>query len=230
MSITKNQSIELTVLKRELELENYWSIYFTRPIGFVFEAGDWIDIAFKNQQFKGGVTYSFSSSPTESELRITFRHGVSQLKKALQSLNPNDKLYITQFGNSYKFQLKKNQASVLIAGGIGIAPFRSMIKEMYDQRDNNEVTLIYLSQTQACLFNDELTVWQKQLPNLTIEYIYTKDLNKKKRQKLMTSLIKTTDQNFYISGPPAMVEDTEHLLIDLGVKIQDIRIDIFGGY
>lgn len=230
MSIAKNQSIELTVLKRQLELETYWSIYFAWPRNFTFEAGDWIDIAFKNQNLKGGVTYSLSSSPTESQLRITFRRGISQLKQALQSLSRNDKVCVTQFGNGYKFQLNRNRSSVLIAGGIGIAPFRSMIKEMYDQAGNSEVTLIYLTPTQHCLFKDELAAWQKQLSNLTIEHIYTKNLNQKKRHKSLASLIKNANQNFYIAGPPTMVDDTEHLLIDLGVKMQAIRIDIFGGY
>lgn len=228
--VTKDQHIEMTPLRLESEQAGHWSVYFTRPENFVFEAGDWIDIEFDGRSLKGGITYSISSSPTESDIRITFREGISEFKSALQSIRPSDRLIISQYGNDYGFQLKKNQSSVIIAGGVGIAPFRSMVKEMFDNNDRNNVSLIYLNQNQNFLFKDELDTWAKRLPNLSITYIITKELNRKKREKLILSLISNPNQNFYISGPPAMVEANEHLLLDYGVQVRDIRIDSFGGY
>jgi NAD(P)H-flavin reductase len=105
-----------------------------------------------------------------------------------------------------------------------------MLKEMFDNGDKNETTLIYLNQDENFLFMDELDVWSKKLLNLSIVYISTKEINRKKREKLIRSLIKNVNQNFYISGPPGMVENNEHLLIDMGVLIRNIRIDSFGGY
>ena len=105
-----------------------------------------------------------------------------------------------------------------------------MIKEMYDNRQKNDVTLIYLSQNDRFLFKDELEEWNAALPNLQLHYISTKEINRKKREKLLISLIKNPNQNFYISGPPGMVESNEHLLLDHGVHVRDIRIDSFGGY
>jgi ferredoxin-NADP reductase len=230
MMVTKDQRIELIARRRKAEQAGYWSVYFARPENFVFEAGDWIDIQFDGQSLTGGITYSISSSPTESEIRITFREGVSELKQALQSIQPDERLMISQYGNDYGFQLKKNQSCVLIAGGVGIAPFRSMLKEIYDNRAATTVTLIYLNQNEDFLFKDELDMWSQTLPNLSISYISTKEINRKKREKLILSLIKSPNQNFYISGPPAMVDNHEHLLIDAGVQIRDIRIDSFGGY
>lgn len=228
--VTKNQHIELIASRIDTDLPGYWSVYFRRPANFVFESGDWIDIQFDGRMLSGGITYSISSSPTESDIRITFREGVSEFKKALQSIEAGDRLFISQYGNDYGFQLKKNQSSVLIAGGVGSAPFRSMLKEMYDNRDRNEVTLIYLNQNDKFLFRDELDMWREALPNVSIHYISTKETNRRKREKLILSLIKSPHQNFYISGPPGMVESNEHLLIDNGVQVRDIRIDSFGGY
>lgn len=185
---------------------------------------------FEGITLNGGVTYSISSSPNESDIRITYREGISEFKKALQTINPNERLRILQYGNDYGFQLKKNQSSVLIVSGVGIAPFRSMLKEMHDNRAKNEVTLIYLNQNENFLFKDELDFWVKGIANLSISYISTKEMNRKKREKLILSLIKSPHQNFYISGPPGMVDANEHLLIDNGVNVRDIRIDSFGGY
>lgn len=228
--VFKEQHIKITVKQLVSDQQSFWSIYFERPPHFTFEAGDWIDIEFEDQQLIGGKTYSLSSSPTEGDIRITFREGISQLKRALQSVKPGDTLIIKQYGNDYNFQLKKSQSSVLIAGGVGIAPFRSMIREMVDNSDQNDVQLIYLNQNEAFLFKEELDMWATRLPNLSISYIVTRDINRKKREKLIKSLITSMHQNFYISGPPTMIESNEHLLIDMGVEVRDIRIDSFGGY
>lgn len=228
--VHKDQNIKIVVERVETDQPSFTSVYFKRPINFSFDAGDWIDIGYQNKEIQGGKTYSISASPTESEIRITFRNGVSQLKTALQTAQPGDELTITQYGNDYNFQLKKNRSSLLIAGGVGIAPFRSMLKEMFDNNDRNEITLLYLNQNDDFLFHNELDLWSSRMPNLKINYISTKEINRKKREKLISSLITTTNQNFYISGPPGMVESNEHLLIDLGVSLRDIRIDSFGGY
>lgn len=228
--VTKNQHISLVVKKLQHEVLDYWSIIFTRPVGFVFNAGDWIDLEFKEGTLKGGKTYSLSSSPTETDIVITFREGLSEIKRTLQSVKPGDELYISQYGNDYDFHLNRNRSSVLIAGGVGIAPFRGMLKEMLDTHSKNNVSLIYLNQNQTCLFEEEINNWANFIPNLTVTYINTKDINRKKREKLIQFLIKDVSQNFYISGPPGMVESNEHLLIDMGVQVRNIRIDSFGGY
>lgn len=230
MPVTKDQHIKLIAKRIEEDQAGYFSVYFNRPEGFEFDAGDWIDIGFEGRELKGGITYSISSSPLESDVRITFREGISEFKNALQSIRTGERLFISQYGNDYNFQLKKNQSSILIAGGVGIAPFRSMLKEMYENHDKNDVLLIYLNQNEQFLFKDELDTWSKRLANLSISYVVTKDINRKKREKLILSLIKNHSHNFYISGPEGMVESNEHLLIDSGIPVRNIRIDSFGGY
>ena len=220
----------MIVKKLEHEILDYRTVVFDRPAGFVFEAGDWIDIEFYDGPKKGGKTYSISSSPSEADIKITFREGLSELKRTLQAIKPNDRLYISQYGNDYDFQVNRSRSSVFIAGGVGIAPFRSMLKEMVDSHATNEVLLIYLNGNDNFLFKNELEQWATQLPHLSIAYINTKDINRMKREKIIHTLIKDVNQNFYISGPPAMVEANEHLLIDMGVQIRNIRIDSFGGY
>ena len=139
-------------------------------------------------------------------------------------------MYISQYGNDYGFQLKNNRASVLIAGGIGIAPFRSMLKEMYDKQDSNYVQLAFLNKGKEFLFKDELESWRRVLPNLAIEYIPTQDLKRKERDRLLKSAIDPEAQNYYIAGPTGMVTSTYDLLDGLNISGKDIRIDNFGTY
>ena len=228
--VHKNTSIQLMVIKSEQLDDTTMSVYFERPIGFEFEAGDWIDINFPGEKIVGGITYSLSSSPTENELMITFRKGLSPFKRKLQSVEPSESMYISQYGNDYGFHLNEHKASVLVAGGIGIAPFRSMLKELYDVGSNNSVQLIYLNKGDNYVFGDELKQWQMKLPHLSIVFIDTKELNRKKREKLLISIIDKNAHHYFIAGPENMVESTEHLLLDAGIPLKDIRIDSFGGY
>lgn len=206
------------------------SIYFAHPVGFSYESGDWIDINFPAEQLRGGITYSLSSAPTEPDLAITFRTGISPFKRKLQSVQPGNELYISQYGNDYNFHLKENRSSVLLAGGIGIAPFRSMLKELYDSGNKNDVQLIYMNKSSDYIFGNEISAWQRAMPNVNVTFINTTELNRKKREKLLLNTIKKDAHHYFIAGPEAMVESTEHLLIDNGISIKDIRIDSFGGY
>lgn len=222
--------IELIVKLLRQDNPECKSVVFERPINFDYEAGDWIDLDFADRSYSGGKTYSLSSSPTESELTISFREGISPFKKKLQSVQTGDKMYISRYGNDYGFHLKNNRSSVLIAGGIGIAPFRSMLKEMSDMRVNDKVRLVYFNKSHDFLFQDELNEWKRIMPSISIEYIVTKELQRKTRQKLLESLIKDTAHNHYIAGPSGMVGSTLSLLEKTGIARKDIRIDNFGTY
>lgn len=228
--VNKDVKIHLIVQRTVSISDTCMSVYFTRPVGFDYEPGDWIDLNFYDGNPRGGITYSLSSSPTEDTLAITFKLGISPFKKRLQSLTPGLEMYISQYGNDYGFHLKENRSSVLIAGGIGIAPFRSMLKEMSDTSNKNDVQLLYLNKETSFVFAEEIDVWQKQLHGLTVHYIDTSQLSRKKREKLLTGLIDKNAHHYFIAGPEGMVEATEHLLIDMGTPLKDIRIDSFGGY
>lgn len=229
--INKNVKINL-VVQQAVPIDNdCMTVYFGRPMGFVYEPGDWVDINFQDTNLSGGITYSLSSSPTEDSLAITFKRGISPFKRRLQSLQANDEMYISQYGNDYGFHLKENRSSVLIAGGIGIAPFRSMLKEMSDTGNKNDVQLLYLNKDSTFIFSDEMDLWRKQLSNVNVHYIDTQHLNRKKREKLLKGVIDKNAHHYFIAGPVGMVETTEHLLIDdMNINPKNIRIDSFGGY
>lgn len=229
--VTKNVKIHLTVQRAEPINDTTMSVFFERPRGFEYEPGDWVDLNFHDGNPSGGITYSLSSSPTEDILAITFKLGISPFKRRLQSLRPKDEMYISQYGNDYGFHLKENRSSVLIAGGIGIAPFRSMLKQMSDSNSKNDVQLLYVNKEDSYIFATEIDRWKKQLPNIDVHYIDTKQLSRRKREKLLVGLIDKNADHFFIAGPEGMVETTEHLLIDdMGISAKDIRIDSFGGY
>ncbi|HET9098225.1 MAG TPA: FAD-dependent oxidoreductase [Candidatus Saccharimonadales bacterium] len=229
MPITYNANIPISVSRIKELTDNVLSLYFKRPMGFNYEAGDWIDLGSATAELKGGKTYSLASAPTERDLSIIFRKGISPFKQHLENLKTGDELIITQFGNDYGFHIKENRSSVLIAGGIGIAPFRSMLKEMVDLSSTNTVEIIYFNKGQNYLLESELEKW-KSLINLKVTYINTTLIKRKDRDRILSAAVKKGADHYFIAGPEEMVENTEHSLIALGVRTKDIRIDSFGGY
>jgi ferredoxin-NADP reductase len=221
--------IGLTVKHVRPETPQHLSVVFERPRGFDYEPGDWVDLAFAGD-LRGGRTYSLSSSPTEPDLMITFKEGQSEIKKALAGAAPGEAMRITAFGNDYEFQLDEHRDSVLIAGGVGVAPFRSMLKEMLDARRSGSVVLVYLNATDDFLFRDELDAWQLELPEARVEYLVTQGVKRKDRDRLVREVVPDSAHHYYIAGAEGMIESTEALLDTMGVDHDDIRIDSFGGY
>lgn len=221
--------IELTVKEVRAETPQHVSVVYERPRGFDYQPGDWVDLDF-GTDFKGGKTYSLSSSPTESDLMVTFKEGLSQVKIALAGSAPGDTVRITAYGNDYEFHLNEHRNSVLIAGGVGVAPFRSMLKEMVDRQSLGQVEMVYLNQSDDFLFKDEFDTWQRQLANAHIDYVVTRGLKRKDRENLLRDVISADAHHYYIAGPEGMIESTEALLDTMNVNHDDIRIDSFGGY
>lgn len=228
--VHEDVNIPLIVKAVVTETPGYLSLYFERPRRFTFEAGDWMELSLPGQDLPGGTVYSFSSSPDEADIRMTFREGVSPFKRTLQSLQPGDRLLMTEYGNDYGFRLKEHKGSTLIAGGIGVAPFRSMIRAMVEANSKSQVQLIYFNTTEDFLFADEFNEWQRLLTDLKVHYIATKDLKRKDRQKLLRTLIPAIDQAFYVSGPSGMVTSTIRLLESYGADRKSIKVDDFGHY
>lgn len=206
------------------------SVVFERPRGFVYDAGDWMDIESPSVSLRGGKTYSFSSAPTERELVITFREGISPFKRALQAVRPGERLRMSQYGNYYDFRLRGHSSSLLVAGGVGVAPFRSMVKQMADEGSKGSVKLLYFNQAEDFLFRQEFDRWQSDLPGFAVDYVVTKDLKRKDREKLFKPYVASSSQSYYVAGPPGMVSGTMRVLESLGVGHDDIRIDSFDGY
>lgn len=221
--------IPLTVTTIRAETPGHRSIVFARPPRFEYEAGDWIDLGFSTD-LSGGKTYSLTSSPTEPDLVITFKEGHSGIKRALQAARPGDEFRVTAYGNDYDFARQQHRSSVLIAGGVGVAPFRSMLAEMVDLDSSDSAHLLYLNRTPDFLFQPEFEAWRNQLPNVRIDLVTTGGMKRKQRSSLLAACVSDAVHYYYVAGPPGMVESTEQVLMAAGVDHDDIRVDIFDGY
>ncbi len=229
-------NIPLIVKELRREAADYLSIVYEKPRGFTFEPGMWMDIRFLSEELSIGRTYSLSSSPTEPDLMITFKKGITKFKKSMESVEPGDVMLITQYGSN-GFRVDRKSNSVFIAGGVGIAPFRSMIKEGIDYKDVLNTNLIYVNRTDDLPFRRELEQWQETDRSLSVRYVVSSREGRLTEAKLRRYLersdisdIAEAKYKYYVAGPPGMVDSFERMLLSLEIVQDSILTDSFRGY
>lgn len=224
-------NICLRITERREEAPDCLSLFFEKPRSFTYAPGDWMDIRFPTPEFPVGRTYSFASSPTEPDLRITFKKGVSSFKKRLENVRPGETMLITQYGSN-GFVFDRQHASVFIAGGVGITPFRSMLKELVDTDTHVPIELVYQNRTADFPFRAEFDEWTRTYLSLTTHYLATETEGRLTRATLQRLLpgIASQQPMTYVAGPPGMVDKAAALLRELGIDNDDIKTDRFDGY
>ena len=226
-----DRNIVLRVIGKRAQSVDCLSVFLTRPEGLSFEAGDWLDIRFLAPELAVGRTYSFASAPTEPDLQIVFRRGRTAFKRRLEAVVTGETLLVTQYGSN-GFLLDRQLPAVFLAGAIGIAPFRSMIKDAIDHRANVPITVIHVNRTDDAPFREELLGWRDEHVKLDVHHITSATRGRLTADELRRLIpgVPQTDAVCYVAGPPGFVAATADLLARLGVEREAIKTDSFTGY
>jgi NAD(P)H-flavin reductase len=107
----------------------------------------------------GEAPISISSSPTRPGVLELCIRRVGRLTNALYRLPPSGLVGIRgPYGNGFPTEHMEGNDLLLVAGGLGMAPLRSLLWYAIDNRDHfNTITLMYGARTPAdMLFRDEL--------------------------------------------------------------------------
>lgn len=215
----------LKIKQIKQETENIFSLILQKPENLRFYPGQYLDIKLSAQDPNGDTrAFTISSSPTEEFLMITPKKGISLFKKLLEKLNTGDEIEASHPAGT--FTLDESSPAIFIAGGVGITPFRSMIKYAVDQKLKTPITLIYSNSGEDFVFKDELNQWQKLLPKLTI--IYHNSTQNGRLTKLPTTNYQLPI--YYLAGSHEFVNSMEKILLDMKVDQTNIRYDRFDGY
>ena len=138
-----------TLLGRTEVAKGTMAFQFEKPNTFVFKAGQYIDLTLSGSQPQlgpsDGITHTLSiaSSPSDQELVVTTRMRNTVFKQAISSLPISSRVRIE--GPMGSFTLHNNTArpAVFLAGGIGIAPFLSMLSYATEEKLRHPIVLFY---------------------------------------------------------------------------------------
>lgn len=146
--------------------------------------------------------------------------------------------YASHLGGNFTLKRNEKRKLAFIAGGIGITPFRSMVKYAVDKGIDCDVVLIYaVSDPREFSYIKQLkeaqAVGVKTIPVVTDKsYQASGIVSSKIDAELLAKLIPDySERTFYISGPNAMVDATkDYLLHSLHMPKRHIKTDHFSGY
>ena len=221
-----------------------YEFIFPAPRRFAFAPGQYMEwtLGHPDTDSRGNRRYfTIASSPTEHNLRlgIKFNENSSSYKKAMLAMNRDTEIVASQLAGDFVLPDDPQQKVVLIAGGIGVTPFRSMIKYLLDNRQRRPITLIYTAATvNDFVYKDVFDRAQYELGIKTIYSVtnnsnlpssWTGQAGRVSPQMIKSAVPDYRNCLFYISGPRGMVDSLTDTLRKLGVANYQIKTDYFAG-
>lgn len=237
-------SIYQVKLKGRLTVaEGTMAFRFSKPDGFEFKAGQAIRLELIDPPAEAGQssrTFSLASAPFEKELVVATRMRDSAFKRALKTLPDGANIRIDgPFGDLMLGDTVRTTA--FIAGGIGITPFMSMLRQAAEEQSAQTLFLAYSNRRpEDSAFLDELQKLERQNKHFHLAATMT-DMSKSARdwsgetgfvdadmlRRLVGDLAAPI---YYVVGPPAMVEAMQRTLGGAGIAADRIRTEEFYGY
>src|SRR5205807_2920045 len=168
-----------TLLSRTEVAEDTMAFHFEKPVGFQFKAGQYIDLALSDSQAdpSNGLTHTLSiaSSPFAGDLVVTTRMRDTAFKRALSVLSIGAKVRIEGPMGSFTLHNNTTRPAVLLAGGIGIAPFLSILSYATVKRLHHPLFLFYANRyLENAAFMDTLLNLERANPQFRFVPTFTR--------------------------------------------------------
>ena len=185
--------------------------------------------------------FTLASSPTEPDVRIgvKFYKQSSTYKKTLFDMTTKTPIVAAQIAGDFVLPKDQTKKLVFIAGGIGITPYRSMIKYLLDTREVRPITLLYSARTAEDFAYKDVFSQAEHALGIKVVYVVTDQVSgtagPSSLSRINADMIEQEIPNyqeclFYISGTQTMVKSIKHTLYQLGVRGHQIKTDYFSGY
>lgn len=206
---------------------------FNKPVGFAYTPGQYMEwtLPHKKSDLRGVRRFfTIASSPTEDNLALGVKkyNPSSTFKSALFEMKIGDTMYANQLKGDFIMPSDTSQKLVFVAGGIGVTPFRSMVKYLLDKQEKRDIVFIH-----CCSSADEFTYKEifEKASEIGIKTVY---VDSSKDQHLTDEVIKAhipdyLERKYYISGSNVMVHGVKKTLNKLGIKPNSIKTDYFAG-
>jgi len=185
--------------------------------------------------------FSLSSSPTETDaIAITSKMTGSPYKEKLKALRPGEPVEVR--GPIGDFVLDESRPAVMLAGGIGVTPFRGMIRYAADKNLPHRIVLLYSARTpEEFAFRRELDGIAKAWGNLDALYTVTRPAQAEEPwdgrvgridERMVADAVRgVTGAEYYVCGTAGFVRGMGDLLVHgLRVRPEEIRLERFVGY
>lgn len=243
--VSSKQRLRLSLVSSHTLTNDIYEFVFSASEKLKFKAGQYLEWTIPGffADSRGNRRYfTIASAPTESDIRLgvrTFANG-SEFKKRLQALQPGAIMWAGQLAGDFVLPRDPQEKLVFIAGGIGITPFRSMIKQLVDSKEKRDVVLLYTCVAPEHFVYQEIFSAAERELGIKVIYVITDETKVPADWNGLKGFITSDvihahipdyqERIFYLSGPNVMVQSYVDLLHKTGVNRQAIRTDYFPGF
>jgi len=232
--VSPKEKLILILSKKTQLATNIYDFVFKLDQKFLFLPGQYMEwtLGHKKVDSRGNRRYfTLASAPTEGNLRIGVRVSdpSSSFKNELLNMKNGDKIVAGSLSGDFVLPQDPGRKVVFIAGGIGITPFRSIIKNMVDKAEKRDIVLFYsIKNTEDGVYMGVFRAAQglglRTFVNVSSQSgPITKEI-------IAGQVADFKQRTFYLSGPPGMVDAFEKTLLEMGLRKSQIKTDFFPGY
>lgn len=169
--------------------------------------------------------FTIASAPSEGEIHISTRVTDSKFKQALNAMKPGESIETQDLEGDFTWEDTSETPVVLVAAGIGVTPFRSMLVERAATGKPLNCTLVHFNREDAVPFRDEFEKLRSNHPELTLKYIVGQPVTADAILEAAPGA--RQGQVVYLSGPEPMVDSMGDELKARGINLKQ---DWFPGY
>lgn len=235
-------TLELKVSEIIRETESSSTLRLISTSGYLppFQAGQYINLFVEVNGIRTSRPYSISSAPNQVGYYDLTVRGLQEgfvSDHLLGDVSVGDVLSSTApTGNFYYNPLFHGDNLVYIAGGSGITPFMSMIREVTDRGLERNIHLIYGSRIESdIVFKQELEERMKTHKRLTVTHVisepgagYTGAKGFITSDVIRNAINDFSDKMFYVCGPEAMYSFVLKELEAMSIPKRKVRVEVFG--
>lgn len=223
---------EATIVRTEqpTALEKHFTLKMADGASMDFEPGQILEVSLFGY---GEIPIGFASSPTRKNTFDIVVRTVGRVSTAVNALNKGDSLYVRgPLGKGFDLNQLRGHDVLIVAGGIGLCPTRSLIQYILDRRQEfTRFVLFYGSRDpQQQLFLEDLAKWRGSKDVEYFETVDKTDSTWKGNVGVITTLFPkvklSPDTRVVICGPPVMFRFVIRELDLIGVKRHNIFVDL----
>jgi glycine betaine catabolism B len=223
---------EIIEIIQEIPDVKTFRLKLVKPFAFLPGQFIFVHMTLNNEKLKRA--YSIASSPLDKEfIEITIKKQTPGTFSVymVDSAKEGDLLEISgPFGKfNYQDTLKE---VVFIAGGVGVAPFRGIIRYILQKKLPTKVTLLYSTRTRnEIIYRNELDSINSH--NIKIKYTLTRDetwdghKGRIDEAFILENLNNAKDKIYFLCGPLEFIRSTVDILITMGVDNTSIKRDVW---
>lgn len=183
-------------------------ITFSTDKPFEFKAGQYVWVELPDLIYpdpRGGRrAFSITSEPDGNTIQTIFKRSESGFKRSLMELKPEDPVKIHgPFGSFLTEGLKSSEPLILIAGGLAIAPYLSLVRQFTTKKIDRKIFLLNAIKSQEeDIYKDEFSLLESNNPGFKympyFDHINNKNISDIKNEN--------PDAYWYITGPQGFVD------------------------